>query len=200
MNEIEFAVRRLLEEAARDVEVRPSFADVERRSRRRAIRLKALPVALLLGVGAIFVAQSAANQDEPAILSTGEAGSPTPGDGNGASVSTTNTISEQEMIHIDVDPVERAGGRSNLLLGTLRADLDRGCLFLVDESGQRIHLVFPHGSRVIGDPLRVVDADGDVFATVDEPVGFGGSITDPDSVEPSDATCGAATSIYVWKT
>ena len=118
----------------------------------------------------------------------------------GGDTSNSSTPAPAELaITIDVDTRTYVGGRSNLVAGTLRADLGRRCLYLETEGG-RLHLVFPAGSTIAYDPLRVLEADGSEFALVDQPASFGGSTADDPAPIPETATgCGATHSIHVWR-
>lgn len=187
MTEDEEVLRRRLHRAAERIEVRPSFAEVDRQSRRHKRRRHLMVVATALA--SAFVVSQFLTRDDRSSEVSARLDEPT----------TTAGDHRAAPIRIDVSPVESACCRSNRIIGTLRADRAAGCLFLIGQSAERYHLVFPHGSTVATDPLRVLDATGKVLATVDQPVDFGGSIADPVPVEPSDATCGASKSIYVWK-
>lgn len=51
--------------------------------------------------------------------------------------------------------------------GPLRSRVTNGhaCFWFVGEDGSTISILWPHGSTAATDPLRVLDADGEVLAT-----------------------------------
>ncbi|MCZ7535613.1 MAG: hypothetical protein M5T61_06525 [Acidimicrobiia bacterium] len=197
MTETDELIRRRLHSMADEMAFDASFAKLEqsikRRSRRRSMFAAAVALLAVTVTGGIFMSTRGADEVVVTIVRGDADGQP------GASGETTQPPEAPPPIRIDVNPVDYRGGTSNLILGTLHLDPNLRCLYLTAESGERYHLVFPYGSTVADDPVRVLDRNGKVFAVLDQPVEFGGSITEPESVEPSEATCGASKSIFVWK-
>lgn len=167
-----------------------SFDELTRAIRRDRHRRRA--VAIVAGTAAIAVAVIVAT----ALRTTSSRDVVVATDGDVSS--STAAAPGEAAITIDVDDQPHLGGRSNLVVGTLRVDRIRRCLYLEAETG-RFHLVFPAGSTVAYEPIRVLEADGSEFARVDEPASFGGSIADPTPVPEGANGCGASQSIYVWR-
>jgi hypothetical protein len=99
----------------------------------------------------------------------------------------------------DIAIATRARGGNHLsALGTftLRYDEAKGCVYLESADDERMKPIWPYGSRALRGPVRVVDAEGMVIATVDQQVSIGGGIG-IDTTADDPLACGAT---RVWVT
>lgn len=195
MTETERRLRMQMSARADSMCVKSSYAQMEKaicqRSRRRVARVlisATMAAVAVVGIG-IIVGVGGSRKDSVRVVGADS--------GSGPRVSAE--LNRHSSIHINVESEDHLGGPSNLIVGTLRLDDKLRCLYLVVGSGERFNVVFPYGSTITADGARVLDRSGDVFAEVNRPVDFGGSIADSESVIPSPLTCGAAKSIHVWK-
>ncbi len=78
------------------------------------------------------------------------------------------------------------GALSHLVAGrgTLRYDLEQDCVYVDSGRPGRTIPTWPHGTRALRDPVRIVDGYGRVIVEVDKEFEFGGSGSAPRPDEP----------------
>jgi hypothetical protein len=94
---------------------------------------------------------------------------------------------------ITIDTVDR-GGMHMAALGTfvLRHDVAGDCLYLeAGLDGRRLKPVWPFGSYAVREPIRVLDARGEILATVDQPFDAGGGLSPQGPAADDPLTSGA---------